>query len=108
MDVCHQTLDINGSSLRVQRPQNQSGVTGHVTYQGTAPIFATTKLADMDRFEKLSMIDAETGLARDADASMIYRRLKVYKFRTRIPKASSRVKYCPACFAQLVLSQARV
>ena len=58
-------------------------------------------------FEKLSMIDAETGLACDADAPMIYRRLKVYKFRTRIPKASSRVKYCPACFAQLVLSQAQ-
>ena len=97
----------DGSSLRVQRPQNQNGVAGHVTYQGTAPIFATTKLGDMARFEQLSQIDAETGLARDADASMIYRRLKVYKFYRRIPKSSSRVEYCPACFAQLLLSQAR-
>ncbi len=97
----------DGSTVRVQRPQNQNGVTGHVTYQGTAPIFATTKLVDMERFAKLSEIDAETGLAKDADASMIYRRLKVYKFHTRIPKASGKVKYCPACFAQLVLSQSR-
>ena len=97
----------DGSSLRVQRPQNQNGVTGHVTYQGTAPIFVTTKLADMERFEKLSAIDAATGLAHDADASMIYRRLKVYKFHKRIPKAAARLKYCPSCFAQLVLSQAQ-
>ena len=97
----------DGSVVRIQRPQNQNGVVGHVTYQGTAPIFATTKLADIARFEKLSEIDPATGLAKDADASMIYRRLKVYKFLTRIPKAAGKIKYCPACFAKLVLSQAQ-
>ena len=67
-------------------------------YQGTAPIFATTKLADMARLEKLSEIDRATGLPQDADASMIYRRLKVYKFNTRIAKPVSKIAYCPACF----------
>ena len=62
----------------------------------------------MRRFEKLSHIDAATGVAHDADAAMIFRRLKVYDFHTRMPKSSGRVTYCPACFAQLVLSQARV
>ena len=95
----------DGSAVRVQRPQNQQGATGHVTYQGTAPIFVTTKLADMERFKKLSAIDPATGLALDADASMIYRRLKVYEFRKRITKAPGKIKYCPTCFAKLVLSQ---
>jgi hypothetical protein len=44
-------------------------------------------------------------LALDADASMIYRRLKVYEFRKRITKAPGKIKYCPTCFAKLVLSQ---
>ena len=96
-----------GNTVRVQRSQNQTGVTGHVTYQGTAPIFVTTKLADMERFAKLSEIDPATGLAKDADAAMVFRRLKVYKFHTRISKATMKVKYCPACFSQLVLGQSR-
>ena len=93
--------------MRVQRPQNHNGATGHVVYQGTAPIFVTTKLADMERLEKLSQVDATTGLAKDGDASMIYRRLKIYKFHTRIPKTPDTVKYCPACFSKLVLSQSQ-
>jgi hypothetical protein len=95
----------DGSQVRVQRPQNQNGVTGHVVYKGTAPIFATTKLADMARLEKLSVVDPTTGLPQDAGASMIHRRLKVYKFNTRIAKPASKMIYCPACFAQLLLRQ---
>ena len=37
---------------------------------------------------------------------MIYRRLKVYKFLVRVPKPSAKVKYCPACFAKMVMAQA--
>ena len=70
----------DGSPVRVQRPQNQTGVAGHVVHEGSAPIFATTKLADMDRLAKLSEVDPGTGPPQDAEASMIYRRLKVYKF----------------------------
>ena len=97
----------DGSPVRVQRPQNQNGVMGHVVYEGSAPIFATTKLADMDRLAELSKVDAKTGFPADSDASMTYRRLKVYKFQERLAKpAGKKVKYCPACFAQMVLAQA--
>ena len=75
-------------------------------YEGSAPIFATTKLADMERLAELSTVDPKTGHPQDADASMIYRRLKVYKFLVRVPKPSAKVKYCPACFAQMVMAQA--
>ena len=96
----------DGSPVRVQRPQNQNGVMGHVVYQGTAPIFMTTKLVDIQRLAKLSEVDTRTGLPKDTDASMVYRRLKVYEFHTRIDKPTGkRVKYCPACFAKLVLGQ---
>ena len=38
---------------------------------------------------------------------MSYRRLKVYKFHTRIPKTAGKIKYCQACFAKLVLGQSQ-
>lgn len=98
----------DGSPVRVQRPQNQNGVVGHVVYEGSAPIFATTKLADMERFADLAKVDPKTGHPQDADASMIYRRLKVYKFLVRVPKPSGKVTYCPACFARMVMAQAGV
>ena len=96
----------DGSVLRVQRPQNQTGLTGHVVYRGSAPIFATTKLDDMERLEWLSTINPVTSVPYDTNASMCFRRLKVYKFRFRIPKPGRQIPYCPACFAKLVLSQA--
>ena len=79
---------------------------GHVVYQGAAPTFAATKLADMNRSALLSEIDPVTGLAIDADASMLYRRLKVYKFHALLAKPTGQMKYCATCFAQLILSQA--
>ena len=96
----------DGSVLRVQRPQNQTGLTGHVVYRGSAPIFATTKLDDIERLERLSAINPVTDAPHDTNASMCFRRLKVYKFRVRIQKPVKQIPYCPACFAQLVLSQA--
>ena len=96
----------DGSPVRVQRPQNQNGVTGHVVYQGTAPIFVTTKLCDIEHLAKLSEVDPSNGFPQDTDASIVYRRLKIYKFLARIDKPKGKnVKYCAACFAKLVLSQ---
>ena len=101
-----QCLWYDGSVLKVQRPQNQTGLMGHVSYRGTAPIFATTKFDDVDRMERLSAINPSTGAPYDTNASMCFRRLEVYKFRVRIDKPSRQIPYCPACFAKLVLSQA--
>ena len=96
----------DGSAVRVQRPQNQSGLTGHVVYQGSAPIFAATKLDDIERLEWLSAINPVTGVPHDMNASMCFRRLKVYKFRVRIAKPDQQIPFCPVCFARLILSQA--
>ena len=43
-----------------------------------------------------------TGQPSGAEASIIRRRLKVYPFRTRIPKLEPKSPYCGSCFAELV------
>ena len=96
----------DGSVLCVQRPQNQPGVTGHALYEGTAPLFATTKADDMKRLKRLSALDPVTGDPYDTNASMCFRRLKVYEYNTRITKSTTKIPYCARCFAQLVVSQA--
>ena len=66
----------------------------------------TTKLCDIERLAKLSEVDPSSGSPKDTEASMVYRRLKIYKFHSRIAKPKgNKIKYCPACFAKLVLSQ---
>ena len=94
-----------GSRLTIARPQNIPGSSGHITYEGTAPIFVTTKLADLQRLEELAKDDPVTGQPKHADASMMWRRLRVYTFVTKIPKPADTVTYCGCCFAKLVLSR---
>ena len=97
----------DGSAVTVTRPQNVSGETGHDLYSGTAPIFITTKLADLQSLEQRGSINPTAGAPYDADASMIYRRLKVHRFMHRLPKPR-KFRFCGHCFAELVSSQARV
>jgi hypothetical protein len=97
----------DGSVVKISQPQNKQGTSGHLLYQGDAPIFATTKLDDMEELEKLAADDPVTGKPRDVNASMCFRRLKVYPFRARIAKPPVYVRYCRRCFADLVLGQAR-
>ncbi len=50
-----------------------------------------------------------TGSRQHAEDAFQRTWLKVYKYRVRIPKPQKpKIRYCPACFAQLVLSQAIV
>ena len=91
--------------VEVNRPQNVAGQTGHATYEGSSPVFVTTKLDAVERLAGLAALDPSTGKPHNTEASMIYRRLKVYSFSTRIVKPPPNLKYCPRCFAQLVLSQ---
>jgi hypothetical protein len=101
-----QCLLYDGSGVPVARPQNQTGIQGHITYRGTSPVFATGKLEDIQRLEALAAVDPSTGAPRNADASMLLRRLKVHRYTTRIAKPKDKVKYCGRCFANLVLTQA--
>ena len=41
-------------------------------YKGSAPIFVTTKLADLEKLQYYSQLDPSTGVPWDADASMLY------------------------------------
>ena len=92
----------DGSPVPITRPQNVPGQTGHVLYKGSAPVFVTGKLCDVERLDEAAAVNPVTGQPNDAEASMVRRRLKVYPFRTRIPKPEPQVPYCGHCFAELV------
>ena len=94
-----------GSHLTISRPQNMQGTSGHLTYEGTAPIFATSKVADLKKLEELTQDDPVTGQPMCAEASMMMRRLRVYRFDTRIAKPEQTAVFCGCCFAKLVLSR---
>jgi len=102
-----QCLWFDGSRVTIPKPQNGQGMQGHSEYRGSAPILATTKLADLKELQRAAQVDPETGEPFDADASMVWRRLKVYEFRTRIPKPQGkRMPFCGSCFARLLLQHA--
>lgn len=94
-----------GSHLTISRPQNMQGTSGHLTYEGTAPIFVTTKVKDLTALSELAKDDPATGKPRCAEASMLLRRLRVYQFSTRIAKPPDTCAFCGCCFARLVLSR---
>ena len=102
-----QCLWFDGSPVPVAQPQNQQGMIGHKLYKGSAPIFVTCKLPDLERLESYAEINPETGDPWDADASMLLRRLKVYKFKQRTQKPKDKLKFCGHCFANLLINQAR-
>ena len=94
-----------GSHLTISRPQNIQGVSGHLLYTGTAPIFATSKAVDLKLLEQNAQIDPATNEPRNAEASMMWRRLRVYHFNRRINKPASIAPFCGCCFAKLILSR---
>ena len=98
-----QCLWLDGSAVTINRAQNIAGQTGHVQYRGTAPIFVTTKLPDLQRLAWYAADDPWTQAPRCAEASMIYRRLKVYCFDQRVPKPPQKTPFCGHCFAHMVL-----
>ena len=100
-----QCLWFDGSAVPVARPQNVPGCGGNFLYRGTAPVFVTGKLEDIVSLTKQAALDPLTQLPKNADASMLLRRLKVHEYRVRIPKPP-RTRSCARCFAQLLLGQA--
>ena len=97
----------DGSVVTITRPQNVAGAIGQDLYKGTAPICITTKLEDLEWLAQRGSINPSTGKPYDADASMLYRRLKVHRFMCRMPEPRQ-FSFCAHCFAQLVTTQARV
>ena len=99
-----QCLWYDGSSVPVARPQNDAGGPGHKDYRGSAPIFVTTKRADLLDLEAWALDRPDSGTPWDANASMLCRRLKVYPFKHRVPKPPTKLKTCGRCFAELLLT----
>jgi hypothetical protein len=93
----------DGSAVSINRAQNVQGVSGHTQYRGTAPIFVTTKLGDLDALAALAADNPVTGTPGSIEASMLHRRLKVYRYTVRIPKPPPNMPFCEHCFAQMVL-----
>ena len=98
-------LWFDGGDLLIGRPQNVKWISGNLNYKGTAPIFVTTKLVDLELLEWMANINPSTGAPWDTDAAMLHRRLKVYRFTQRVAKPPKRFKYCARCFADLLVSQ---
>ena len=74
-------------------------------YKGSAPIFVTCKLPDLEWLEYWAQINPQTGKPWDSDASMLVRRMKVYRFTEPTP-SNGQFPFCAHCFATYVKAQA--
>ena len=101
-----QNLLFDGSPVPIGKPQNVTGESGDLLYKGTAPVFITTKLDDLEWLESYAQDSPRTQQPWDTGASMVCRRLKVYKFTQRVPKPPHKIPYCGHCFAHVVRTQA--
>ena len=96
-----QLLWFEGKPVPVARPQNQSSYVGHLLYRGSAPIFVTTKEADLRRIAAAA--EAARMAGRPCEETMLLRRLSVHIFATAVPAPGfAAIPECPACFASLV------
>ena len=93
-----QCLLFDGSRVPVARPKNDGETKGNFNYDGTAPVFVTGKLGDV---QALDVAAAGPG---GGEAAMVRRRCKVYPYTVRIPKPPSTVT-CGCCFSRLLLGQ---
>jgi hypothetical protein len=100
----HSLLPDARLAQRSLRTRVCTSVPAQPPYRGTAPVFVTTKLADLKDLAWWAADDPHTGHPRNGDASMIMRRLKVYSYQHRIPKPPPRLPFCGRCFAQMVIN----
>lgn len=88
----------DGSVVKIPQPQNKQGTSGHMRFQGGAPIFATTKLDDMEELKKLAADDLVTGKPRDVNASMCFRRCGGVSFPRTDREATGLCEVLPPLF----------
>ena len=101
-----QLLWFEGKPIPLARPQNQAGVVGHTLYQGSAPIFITTKARDLERFQQAA--DWARRNDQSSEFTMLLRRLKVYTLQVPTPTLSDAViPDCGVCFARMALQCSR-
>ena len=106
LSLATQLLWYEGKPLPVARPQNQAGVAGHSLYQGTAPIFVTTKSADLERIQHEADWARQHGVP--SEHTMLLRRLKVYMLQVATPTpGDTAIRDCGVCFARMALRWSR-
>ena len=88
-----------GAAGRAPRPAHRATRNAH-----SAPRSVATKRANLLQLDSWALDRPDTGTPWDANASMIWRRLKVYHFKKRVPKPPTTLKACPRCFAELLLT----
>ena len=96
-----QLLWLEGKPFPIARPQNKD-YTGHLMYQGTAPLFITCKESDLGPIlARANMARAQGWSSMD---TMLARRLCVYPFWVRLPvRPGEYVPECAFCFAKMLL-----
>ena len=97
-----QLVWFEGKPVILSRPQNQAGSVGHTLYQGTAPIFITTKLKDLMPIQQAAEWARRAG--KPSAHTMLLRRLKVHSLSacTAAP-AGAFIHECGVCFARMAL-----
>lgn len=98
-----QLLWYEGKPFPLSRPQNSANYTGHILYQGSAPIFVTCKEKDLGPLQEKAHIAFLRG--HPSEHTMLLRRLKVHSFHRPLPvrQSGNRIPECQRCFGQLVL-----
>jgi len=95
-----QLLWLEGKPVPLARPQGE--YIGHLLYKGSAPIFITTPLKRLENLERDAATAMQCGFC--SEASMVLRRLKVYKFRQAVPRPPAQIPACAACFSDFLFS----
>jgi hypothetical protein len=90
---------MEGKPVIITTPQNEGGKAGHRLYQGSAPIFITTK----GRHIQPLLEEAQAAELQDqpSEASMLLRRLRIFHFMKKITP-DVRIKPCPKCFSSFI------
>lgn len=98
-----QLLWYEGKSFPITRPQNKD-YSGHLLYKGSAPIFATCKEKELAPI--IQKAHEAMQLGQPSEWSMLLRRLKIFSFSVPFQIGPCKIPECPACFADLVISNA--
>ena len=92
-----QLLWYEGKPVPIARPQGRDGEAGHLLYTGSAPIFVTTPLKRIEQMEQ--SVEQATAEGTSSPYSMLLRRVRVYRFRVRVPPPPAQIPPCAHCFA---------
>ncbi|CAE8608119.1 unnamed protein product [Polarella glacialis] len=88
-----------GKPFPLTRPQNKE-YSGHLLYQGSAPIFVTCKEKDLGPL--ICKAEAAVRLGEASEHTMLLRRLRVYTLSQKLPVAEVHHE-CGSCFAKMII-----